>query len=276
MDEDEQLLGSIYELLKLSNSKVTEGFATDNSRAPSWGPNSSTNKLRQQKEQTEYVTNTTTNKRQNYLTQFSKFNTLMEGDRGAFYSPGKGTSGWTIGQGIDISQMSRDEVIGLGLPDEMVAIADKYEAWGVEGKKVPREVQKMSFDMNTDAWKEFGENVAATKLPLMEKIERDNPQLSTRGVVALAQADHWSGGLYSRPRSASKFNRSTMSLTSGGKRTSATKDLQNPLALLLESGAATDGGVREVFGLIQKSYGTGRPLNSTTLGRYMNYLDTGN
>lgn len=229
----------------------------------------------QRQEQLAFTAESTKNKQNTMIKEFSSFNSLMEGDRGAFYNPGKGTSGWTVGQGIDIGQMTREDAVSLGMPRALVDIADKHKAWGVQGKKVPKTVQKMAFDMESEEWKNFGNNVARTKLPVMEKIATDNPNLSSRAVVALAQVDHWTGGVYNRTNEASKLNRSEKSLKTDGRQTSTTENLINPLANLLESGNATDEGVREVLALTQKSYGTGRPLNSTTMGRYLDYLEQG-
>ena len=206
---------------------------------------------------------------------FSNFNAQMEGETAGFINPGAGSSGWTVGQGIDIAHTSRRDAIDLGMPAELIDIADKYKAWGKKGKKVPKTVQRMQVDKASPEWNTFRRNVATKQLPLMDKISKTNPNLSTRAVVTLAQMDHWSGGIYGNTRRASKLNRAEVALATDGKRTSSTKDLMNPIELLLDSGNATDEGLMETIGLIEDSYGTGRPLNSTTMKRYNKFLNTG-
>ena len=38
VEDDEKVILSIYELLNLKRTETKEGFTTDNSRSPSWGP----------------------------------------------------------------------------------------------------------------------------------------------------------------------------------------------------------------------------------------------
>lgn len=161
------------------------------------------------------------------------------------------------------------------MPSDLINIADQYKAWGKKGKKVPKTVQKMQVDSTSPEWNTFRRNIASKQLPLMEKISKTNPNLSSRAVVTLAQMDHWSGGIYSNTRRASKLNRAEVALATDGKRTSVDEGLMNPIELLLDSGNATDEGLTEVIGLIEDSYGTGRPLNSTTMKRYTKFLNTG-
>lgn len=246
---------------------------TDDGREVSFGPNVSSQRVAQ--ENKAHKSQMATSRAETLADAFSNFNAQMEGETAGFINPGAGTSGWTVGQGIDIAHTSRRDAIDLGMPAQLIDIADKYKAWGKKGKKVPRTVQKMEVDKNSPEWNTFRRNIASKQLPLMEKISKTNPNLSSRAVVALAQMDHWSGGIYSNTRRASKLNRAEVALATDGKKTSSTQGLMNPIELLLDSGNATDEGLTEVIGLIEDSYGTGRPLNSTTMKRYNKFLTTG-
>lgn len=270
--EELSFLHEMWTKHKLREQEARISLGTDNSRELLFGPNVKREQAAQA--QANYMKQTTKTKRETYRNSYGEFNKLMEGETAGFINPG-GQSGWTVGQGIDIGHTSREDAIKLGMPTKLVELADKHKAWGVLGKPVPKTVQKIQADVESPEWNRFSNNVADLKVPLMEEIAKKNPNLSTRGVVTLAQMDHWTGGIFNETQTASKLNRSELSLATDGKRTSATENLINPVAKYLETGNATDEGLREVIGLIKNSYGTGRPLNSTTMGRYESFLTTG-
>lgn len=274
-DVEVEELSAIYRMWqkhKLREQEARISMGIDPSKELLFGPNIS--KSDAAVKQVKYSKQATKARMDTFTEAFSNFNILMEGETSSFHNPG-GNSGWTVGQGIDIGHTSREDAIALGMPMQLVQIADKYKAWGAVGKKVPKTVQSMQIDVNTPEWTTFRKNIAETKLPIMEQIAASNPNLSTRAVVTLAQMDHWSGGIFNRTEEASKLNRSELSIKTGGRKTSETEGLINPLATYLETGNATDEGLVETIRLIRDSYGDMRPLNSTTMERYESFLTTG-
>lgn len=271
--EELATLADMWNRHKIREEDARISLDADNTRTLTFGPNVS--KQAQAIEIDRYKSQTTAARTDMFAEAFSNFNMLMEGESSGFMNPGKGTSGWTVGQGIDIGQTSREEAVALGMPAQLIDIADKYKAWGVQGKKVPKTVQNMQVDTNTPEWTQFRKNIAARKVPVMEEIARTNPNLSTRAVVTLAQMDHWAGSIYAKSDEATKLNRSELSLSTSGEQTSPTEDLMNPIAQYLQSGNATDEGLVETISLIRDSYGDKRPLNSTTMERYKSFLTTG-
>lgn len=270
--EELSFLHEMWTKHKLREQEARLSLGIDNSRELLFGPNVKREQAAQA--QANYMKDTTEAKRSTFTEAFSNFNILMEGETAGFTNPG-GNSGWTVGQGIDIGHTSREDAIALGMPTQLVELADKHKAWGVLGKPVPKTVQKIQADINTPEWSTFRQNIASKKVPLMEEIAKKNPNLSTRAVVTLAQMDHWSGGIFNQTEEATKLNRSEVSIRTNGKQTSATENLINPVAQYLETGNATDQGLTEVINTIQQSYGDRRPLNSTTMERYKSFLTTG-
>jgi len=270
--EELSFLHEMWMKHQLREQEARLSLGTDNSRELLFGPN--VKREEAVRAQAKYVKDTTENKQNTFAEAFSNFNILMEGETSGFVNPG-GNSGWTVGQGIDIGHTSREDAIALGMPTQLVELADKHKAWGVLGKPVPKTVQKIQADVNTPEWSNFRHNVAQKKVPLMEQIAKTNPNLSTRAVVTLAQMDHWSGGIFNETPEATKLNRSEVSLKTQGQQTSKTEGLINPIAQYLQTGNATDQGLTEVIHTIQQSYGDRRPLNSTTMERYKSFLTTG-
>lgn len=279
MEDDKHVLGtvnilkSMWDKHKKREEEARLSMATDNTSPISFGAN--VKKETQQQEKARYLERTSMNRKDMFAEAFANFNLLMEGETTSFYNPGKGTSGWTVGQGIDIGQTSRADAIALGMPNQLIEVADKYDAWGKQGMAVPKEVKQIAVDQNTPEWSQFRTNIAATKVPIMEQIAKTNPNLSTRAIVTLAQMDHWAGSIYSEADAMDKLTRSTTSLETAGTNKSTAEGFINPIAKYLENGNATDEGLVETINTIRKSYGESRPLNSTTMDRYSSFLTVG-
>jgi hypothetical protein len=132
-----------------------------------------------------------TRQRREYLAMFSAFNKQMEGEITKFYKPSS-KSGWTIGQGVDLSALTPEQARELGMPARLIKYALNKGAFGTTSVPVGR---SPVMDPEDPQWKKFIANVNAPYVETMVKIKEAHPQLSDRVVTALAQAKHWAGSL---------------------------------------------------------------------------------
>ncbi len=216
-----------------------------------------------------------------YYESFSKVNTAFEGDKDVAYVPFSyqnkdgirskdyGTSGVSIGQGIDLGQTSKEKAKEYGMSDRLIKAYSDAGAFGAKGSKaasIARKLKKL-VKATPEEMKAMSRGVYNSLKGKLRDYSNKYPNLSKDTINTLVQADHWSGGIFNRTKEPGKFTRNAHKLGLKGKQ------LINPLAELLETNPnATDTDVSTVISLLQKSYGNGRPLNSTTLQRYQNLI----
>ncbi len=212
-----------------------------------------------------------------YYKKFKDFNIAMEGNKNTPYVPGKrgayGNSGVTVGQGLDLGQLTPAKAKQFGMSNELINTFNNYGAFGKQGEAAAKVARKMKKDgfvvgdedmelLNRGTFNQYKENI--------QKYRNAYPNLSDRGVVMLTQLDHWTGGIQNRNDKASKLNRFDDFKFRGTGKTS------NPLADALENSPnIADTDLSNIMGEYRDGLPTGYKLNRRTFNRYKNYLDRG-
>ena len=113
----------------------------------------------------------------------------MEGYKTKFYKPSD-KSGWTIGHGIDISQMTEEQVRQLGMPEKAINFAKKYKAFGRTDVQLPNRLPDFSKEAG---WDLFVHNVLSKNVEEFSKVKAQNPNLSDEAAAVFVSYNHWAG-----------------------------------------------------------------------------------
>ena len=218
-----------------------------------------------------------------YYDKFNDFNIIMEGNKDVAYVPSSydkktktrsyGNSGVTIGQGLDMGQLSETQAREFGVPETVITKLKHYEAFGAQGAaaaKIARKMKKDNYKIGELDMIAMNKAVYKKYRPEIKQLSETHPNLNSDAIVMLAQGGHWGGSLKAVTKNSSKFTRYKNFKFRGRG------ELTNPLAEALEFAPnMSNDDLAVILGEYRDGLPTGYKLNRTTFGRYINKVKRG-